>query len=210
MVLSRNRKIQFSWPHDVSMSLQVMLEKWRKLGFLKSLTEAHFWASKKAFWHMLCMMNVGLKNMRKVLETFFISFLWCKNIQGIDRYNIRDHTMSLCRYMLGKWRKLGFLKNLTEANFWASKKSFLTYAMYDECGPKKHGESAWKYSSLVFYDVKTPKESSRYNPRDHTMSLCCYMLGKWRKIGFLKNLTEAYFELQKRLFDICYVWWMRT
>ena len=45
--------------------------------------------------------------------SFDIAFLWCKNIQGIEWYNFCNHTMYLCGYMLGKWRKVGFSKKDT-------------------------------------------------------------------------------------------------
>ena len=59
-----------------------------------------------------------------------------------------------------KMKRRWFLKKSEQSSFLSFKKSFLTYAMYDEFGPKKQGESAWKYPSLLFCDVKTSKESN--------------------------------------------------
>ena len=48
----------------------------------------------------------------KCLQMTSIAFLWCKNIQGIEWYNLRKHTITLCGYIPGKWRKGGFLKKI--------------------------------------------------------------------------------------------------
>ena len=58
-----------------------------------------------------------------------------------------------------KMKKSWIFEKSERSSFLSFKKSFLRYAMYDEFGPKKQGESAWKYPWLLFYDVKTSKES---------------------------------------------------
>ena len=77
------------------------------------------------------------ENRGKVLANDFHSFLWCKNIQDIEWYNLRDHRMTLSGYIPGKWRKVVFLKKSEHNSFLTFKKSFLKYAVYDEFGPKK-------------------------------------------------------------------------
>ena len=129
-----------------------MQGKWRKVGFLKNLNKAHFPASKKAFDICYIWWIWAKKTGGKCLKMPFIAFLWCKNIQGIEWYDSCDHTMSLCGYMPGKWRKDGFLKNLSKVHFWAaSKKLFdiIMLWMVNFCR-KKQEESAWKCHSLLF------------------------------------------------------------
>ena len=72
--------------------------------------------------------------------------------------------------------------------------------MYDDFGPKKQEESAYKCLSVLFCDAKNIQGIEWYNLGDHMMSLFGYMQGKLRKIGFLKNLNTVHFWRAKKPF----------
>ena len=65
------------------------------------MRKVHFCASNKAFWHMLCMMNLGQKNMWKVLENTFHCFLVRshKSVQHLPGVQFHHHKGSLLSWV---------------------------------------------------------------------------------------------------------------